>query len=218
MKVQQLWLKRTKEAQEALTRARRTSRAAAALLKKVAHAHRPAAKQLEKKLRSLESMLEAERLKVPEYSGFRNFLEEMARAMANEQDALAELEAPLRRLRKAVEGRSAKAVAMPREQLVKARKGKRKRALATDARDQMLYKRQGELIRELDGSSKDDPIEVRRAVNELFSNIVDAPHTWKPEVIAIQIQRHGLHRWTKQFLELQKVVAERNMIRLERLK
>lgn len=218
MRVQQLWLKRAKEAQDALTRARRTSRVAASLLKKVAHAHRPAAKQLEKKLKSLESMLESERLKVPEYSGFRNFLEEMGRAMANEQDALAELEAPLRRLRKAVEGRSAKAVAMPREDLVKKRATKRKRAQASKAKEDALYRRQGELIREMSKSSETEPIEVRRAVNDVFSVILDRPSEMTAEAVAFAIKNRGIERWSKPMLELQQVASELNRMRIEGLK
>ncbi len=219
MKVQQLWLKRTKEAQEALTRARRTSRAAAALLKKVAHAHRPAAKQLEKKLHSLESMLENERLKVPEYSGFRNFLEEMAQSMAHEQEQLAELEIPLRRLRKSVEGRAAKAVAAPPKERKKRRQIKRRKEAAQSARDVELYKRQTALMQELNKLALGAPQPIGSELWKLTEAIIDNPSQMnKPDAVEREIREKDLYPWLRQLLDLRNVVFDRERIRLEGLK
>jgi hypothetical protein len=218
MRLEQLWLKRVNETLDTVVKARRTARHAAHLLKGVAHAHRPTAKLLERKLRQLNVMLEGQRLKIPEYSGFRGFLEGFAEAMAQEQAGLAELEPQVRRLRKAIEGRSAKAMTMPREERVKRRRIQRRKETKKADRDRELYERQTALMRELNAIAAENSKSRGPELWRLTESIIDQPYKLIPAgVVESRIRELQLQTWQPKLLELRNVVSERERIRLEQI-
>lgn len=219
MKLEQLQLKRVTETLDAVVKARRSAREAARRLKAVAHAHRPSAKLLERRLRQVESMLEGQRLKIPEYNGFRGFLEPLAQAMADEQTQLAELESQLKRLRKAVQARAAKAIATPPKERKAKRKAKKQREAREVEQDTQLYEQQRALMQELNRASIAEGAPLGTKLWALTIAIIDRPaELGKPGVVEERIRAdEDLSRWIRQLLELRNVVWKRHEKRLEKL-
>lgn len=219
MRVEQLWLKRVTEASEAVTKARGTARVAAQRLKAVAHAHRPAAKVLERKLKQLQSMLEGQRLTVPEYEGFRGFLEGMSQAMASEQEQLAELELKLKRLRKAIQGRATKALAVPRKERKSRRKAQHGKKVKERDQDAKLYERQRSLMVRLNQFAVELGPPRGNALWKLASSVIDNAYEFiKPGVVEWKITSLRIEEPASSWLlELRDIVAEREKIRLKAL-
>lgn len=218
MKIEQLQLKRVVETLDAVVKARRSARESARRLKAVAHAHRPNSKMLERKLRQVGSMLEGQKLKIPEYNGFRGFLEPLAQAMADEQAQLAELESQVKRLRKAVQGRAAKAIARPPKEQKARRRAKRKREEQEADQDRHLYKQQTDLMVQLNQAALAEGKPVGTELWEVTTAIIDRPaETTKPGVVEAMIRAKDLQRWLRQLLELRNVAWKRHELRLEKL-